>query len=109
MSLCWRTHKPRLSTVFGGLSGPAIKPVALRMVHEVYRELKAPIVGVGGIGSVDDVMEFMVAGAQAVQVGTATFSDPNTIPDLVEKLRSVMTETNTRSLGDFVGTLDAGV
>jgi dihydroorotate dehydrogenase (NAD+) catalytic subunit len=108
MSLCWRSRKPRLSTVFGGLSGPAIKPVALRMVHEVYRALKAPIVGVGGISTVEDVMEFLVAGAGAVQVGTATFSDPGTIPDLVEKLRGILAETDSSNLGDFVGTLKYG-
>ncbi|MBU0755689.1 MAG: dihydroorotate dehydrogenase [Planctomycetes bacterium] len=108
MSLCWRTRKPRLSTVFGGLSGPAIKPVALRMVHQVHRALKAPIVGVGGITDENDVMEFLVAGAAAVQIGTATFSDPATIPDLVNKLHGILAETGCDSLGDFVGTLNYG-
>jgi dihydroorotate dehydrogenase (NAD+) catalytic subunit len=108
MSLCWRTRTPRLATVFGGLSGPAIKPVALRMVHEAWRELKAPIIGVGGIMDIDDVMDFLVSGAAAVQVGTATFSDPNTIPDLVEKLQGVLDETDTSSIEDLVGTLQYG-
>lgn len=108
MSLCWRSRTPRLSTVFGGLSGPAIKPVALRMVHEVHRAIKAPICGVGGVTDENDVMEFLVAGAAAVQVGTATFSDPTTIPDLVNKLQGVLAETDSGSITDFVGTLNYG-
>lgn len=106
LSICWKSRKPRLSTVFGGLSGPAIKPVALRMVHEVWRDLKVPIVGVGGIMDTDDVMDFLVSGASAVQVGTATFSDPMTIPSIIDKLRAVMAETKYKSIGEVVGTLE---
>jgi len=105
MSLDWRSRKPLLSTGFGGLSGPAIKPVALRMVHQVWRELKAPVVGVGGIGCVDDVMDFLVAGAGAVQVGTATFSDPITIPILVDELRDVMKDAGLNTIEEVVGSI----
>lgn len=105
LSLCWKSRKPRLATVFGGLSGPAIKPVALRMVHEVWRELKAPIAGVGGIMDENDVMEFLVAGAAAVQVGTATFSDPLVIPGLVESLKKVLREEKVESIEEFKGTM----
>ncbi|MFH1999995.1 MAG: dihydroorotate dehydrogenase [Planctomycetota bacterium] len=106
LSVCWKSRKPRLSTVFGGLSGPAIKPVALRMVHEVWRELKAPIVGVGGITDEDDVMDFLVSGACAVQIGTATFSDPLTIPAIIEKLKALMAETKYKSIDAVIGTLE---
>jgi dihydroorotate dehydrogenase (NAD+) catalytic subunit len=106
MSVDWRTRKPRLSTVFGGLSGPAIKPVALRMVHEVWRALKIPVVGVGGVMDVSDVMEFLVAGASAVQVGTANFTDPAIIPGLVEKLKQILEDTDSSGMGSIVGSLD---
>jgi dihydroorotate dehydrogenase (NAD+) catalytic subunit len=106
MSIDWRTRKPRLSTVFGGLSGPAIKPVALRVVHEAWRALKAPIVGVGGIMDEGDVMEFLVAGASAVQVGTATFSDPMIIPKLVERVKAIVTDSDIQNIGELVGMLE---
>jgi dihydroorotate dehydrogenase (NAD+) catalytic subunit len=106
MSIDWQTRKPRLATVFGGLSGPAIKPVALRMVHEVWRALKAPVVGVGGVMDENDVMDFLVAGAAAVQVGTATFSDPMVIPRLVEGLKAILKDSDSKNIGEFVGTLE---
>ncbi len=105
LSVDWHTRRPRLATGFGGLSGPAIKPVALRLVHEVWRALEVPIVGVGGVTDENDVMEFLVAGAAAVQVGTQTFCDPMTIPRLVEKLKALVKDTDSKSIGDFVGTL----
>ncbi len=105
LSVDWPTRRPRRATGFGGLSGPAIKPVALRLVHEVWRALEVPIVGVGGVTDENDVMEFLVAGAAAVQVGTRTFCDPMTIPRLVEKLKALVKDTDSKSIGDFVGTL----
>jgi dihydroorotate dehydrogenase (NAD+) catalytic subunit len=69
-------RKPLLGNVFGGLSGPALKPVALRVVYEVAQVVKIPIVAIGGVGSLDDVLDFLMAGAVAVQVGTALFADP---------------------------------
>jgi dihydroorotate dehydrogenase (NAD+) catalytic subunit len=106
LSLSWRTRRPRLSTVFGGLSGPAIKPVALRMIHEVWRALKAPILGAGGATCADDVMEFLVAGAGAVQVGTATFSDPLVLPDLKKRLKELLRESKSNNISAFLGTLE---
>jgi dihydroorotate dehydrogenase (NAD+) catalytic subunit len=105
LSVCWKSRKPRLATVFGGLSGPAIKPVALRMVHEAWRELKAPIVGVGGISDAPDVMEFLVAGACAVQLGTANFMDPMVIPGVISQLNTILAETDSKSIKEFIGTL----
>jgi dihydroorotate dehydrogenase (NAD+) catalytic subunit len=108
MSLCWKTARPRLHTVFGGLSGPAIKPVALRIVHEVWRALKVPIIGVGGIVDEEDVMEFLVAGAGAVQVGTANFSDPLTLPRVVDALKTIVANSDKKRISAFTGTLAYG-
>ena len=80
--------------------------MALRVVHEAWRALKAPIVGVGGIMDEGDVMEFLVAGASAVQVGTANFSDPMIIPKLVERVKAIVTDSDMQNIGAFVGMLD---
>ena len=76
----------------GGLSGPAIKPIALRCVHQVRRAVDTPIIGVGGIMTIDDVMEFLVTGASAVQVGTASFADPGVAPRLLDLLPAALAE-----------------
>ncbi len=76
MAVDWRRRRPVLGNVLGGLSGPAIKPIALRIVYQVAQAVKIPLVGIGGIATVDDVMEFLVAGATAVQIGTANFYNP---------------------------------
>src|SRR5947209_14646006 len=76
MAIDWRRRRPILGNITGGLSGPAIKPLALRLVWQVARSVRVPIIGVGGISTIDDVMEFLVAGASAVQIGTANFFDP---------------------------------
>ncbi|HBN77668.1 MAG TPA: dihydroorotate dehydrogenase, partial [Planctomycetaceae bacterium] len=105
MAINWRTRKPILGNIMGGLSGPAIKPVALRIVHQVKRAVDIPIIGVGGISTIDDVMEFLVTGASAVQVGTATFYNPSVSGTLTEQLRNVMQEQHIDCLEDFIGTL----
>ena len=76
MSINPETRKPRLSTITGGLSGPAIKPVALRMVWQVAAAVKIPVIGIGGIMNAEDAIEFLIAGASAVQIGTALFKNP---------------------------------
>ena len=76
MAIDVHTRRPKLTNVVGGLSGPAIRPIAVRMVYECRRAVKIPIVGMGGIATADDVLEFMIAGANAVQVGTMNFVDP---------------------------------
>ena len=76
MAIDIETRRPKLSNVMGGLSGPAIRPIAVRMVHECHQAVELPIVGMGGIMTADDTLEFMIAGATAVQVGTANFVDP---------------------------------
>jgi len=87
MAIDIKTRKPKLANVVGGLSGPAIKPVALRMVWELCRGLKIPVIGVGGISSLEDVLEFLIAGAKAVQIGTANFVDPMIAYRLVKELK----------------------
>src|SRR5438128_145361 len=86
MAVDWRRRRPILGNVTGGLSGPAIKPLALRIVWHVARNVKVPVIGIGGIGTVDDVMEFLVAGASAVQLGTVNYYDPTASVRIVEQL-----------------------
>ena len=81
------TRKPRIANVTGGLSGPAIKPIAVRMVHEAARAVKIPVVGLGGIARAEDAVEFMLAGATAVQVGTASFADPRAVENIANGLK----------------------
>jgi dihydroorotate dehydrogenase (NAD+) catalytic subunit len=106
MAVDWRRRRPILANDIGGLSGPAIKPVALRMVWEVASALPdLPIIGIGGIWSADDAMEFLVAGASAVQVGTATFADPEAAGRLVADLPAKLAEAGAGSVREVVGTL----
>jgi len=100
------TRRPRLSNVVGGLSGPAIRPIAVRMVHQCRQAVKIPIMGMGGISTADDVVEFMIAGATAVQVGTANFVDPFIWPKLISGLTSYLTRHGHASAGDIVGSID---
>jgi dihydroorotate dehydrogenase (NAD+) catalytic subunit len=106
MAINWRARRPILANDIGGLSGPAIKPLALRMVWEVATALPdLPIIGIGGIATVDDAMEFLVAGASAVQVGTATFYDPGASDRLVDGLAAAVSSTGASSARELVGTL----
>ena len=106
LAVDWRRRRPVLANDLGGLSGPAIKPLALRVVWEVHRALPTlPILGVGGISSIDDAMEFLVAGASAVQVGTATFADPGIAGRIVEELPARLAEVGAGSVREIVGTL----
>lgn len=97
------TRRPRLATVKGGLSGPAIKPVALRVVFDVARQVGLPVIGIGGIETVDDVLEFLLAGASAVQVGTALFRDPTTASRLVGELAARLAADGVGSVRELVG------
>ena len=105
MSVNWRERRPMLGGVMGGLSGPAIKPVALRCVYQVRQAVSIPIIGVGGIATIDDVMEFLVAGATAVQIGTANFYDPQVSTKILDVLPEMMADLGARSIGEIVGTL----
>jgi dihydroorotate dehydrogenase (NAD+) catalytic subunit len=88
MSIDVETRKPRLTNVTGGLSGPAIKPIAVRMVYEAARAVKIPVIGLGGIMTAEDAVEFMLAGATAVQVGTASYADPRATERLAKDIES---------------------
>ena len=99
-------HNMLLANDVGGLSGPAIKPLALRMVWDVARALPAlPVIGIGGIATADDALEFLVAGASAVQVGTATFYDPAAADRLLDDLARLLAEAGVERLIDLVGSL----
>ncbi len=98
-----RTRKPRLGNVMGGLSGPAIKPIALRMVHQCYRSVRIPVIGCGGICSADDAVEFMLAGASAVQVGTASFIDPGVMQKIIDGLEAYCREMGVAHVRDLTG------
>lgn len=103
-----KTRQPRLGNGFGGLSGPAIKPVALRMVYEAAQAVKIPVVGLGGIATGLDAAEFMIAGATAVQVGTANFWDPGAPVRIARELDRFLKEEKIESVGELVGTLKLG-
>lgn len=100
-----RTRKPKLANIIGGLSGPAIKPIALRMVWQVANTVDIPVIGIGGIMSVEDALEFMVAGAAAIQVGTANLIEPDTSEIIVRGLLEFVEENNLASISEVVGTL----
>lgn len=105
MAIDWRKRRPILGNVTGGLSGPAIKPVALRMVWQVARKVKVPIIGIGGVATLDDVMEFLVAGASAVQLGTVNFYQPTAAEKIVAKLPEALAQLGATSVSSIVGTL----
>jgi dihydroorotate dehydrogenase (NAD+) catalytic subunit len=100
------TRRPKLTNIVGGLSGPAIRPIAVRMVYECRRVVKIPIIGMGGIATSDDVLEFMIAGANAVQVGTMNFVDPFIWAKLMEGIRCYMERHKLTRLQEIVGTVD---
>src|SRR3954468_9126748 len=106
MAIDVETRRPRLSNIVGGLSGPAIRPIAVRMVYECRQAISIPIIGMGGIASAADVLEFMIAGATAVQVGTANFVDPFLWTKLLDGIRDYMTRHAIARLADLTGTLD---
>jgi dihydroorotate dehydrogenase (NAD+) catalytic subunit len=105
MAIDWRRRRPILGNVTGGLSGPAIKPLALRLVWLVASKVRMPVIGVGGIRTLDDVMEFLVAGASAVQIGTANFFDPTVSVRLVDELKATCAELGVSNVSEIVGTL----
>ena len=103
MRIDLRTKKPVIANKMGGFSGPAIKPVALRMVYQVYEAVNIPIVGMGGLSSAEDVIEMMLAGATAVEIGSANLVDPFICKDIVDKLPEVMKKYKINNLSDIIG------
>ena len=108
MAIDVRKRRSRIATTFGGLSGPAIKPIALRMVHQVARALPGlPICGMGGISSGEDALEFLIAGASCVQVGTANFSEPSAAIRIQDELRTLLGELGIARVADAIASLEA--
>jgi dihydroorotate dehydrogenase (NAD+) catalytic subunit len=103
MRIDLRKRKPLLANKTGGYSGPAIKPVAVRMVYQVYDAVKIPIVGMGGVSTAEDVIEMMLAGATAVEVGAANLVNPYACRDIINDLPRVMEKYNIQSLTDIIG------
>jgi dihydroorotate dehydrogenase (NAD+) catalytic subunit len=106
MVLDVETRRPKISNVVGGLSGPAIRPIAVRMVYECRQTVKIPILGMGGIADARDALEFIIAGANAVQVGTASFVDPFIWTKLIDGIGDYLTRHNVARVADLVGTVD---
>lgn len=105
MAIDAKTRKPKLSTITGGLSGPAIKPIALRMVWQVSKVVKIPICGLGGIMNAEDVIEFMLAGASCVQIGTANFIDPDITIKIINDLQVFCENQNIKNIDEIIGGL----
>jgi dihydroorotate dehydrogenase (NAD+) catalytic subunit len=105
MEIDVRTRRPLLGNVTGGLSGPAVRPVALRLVHQVYRATGADIIGLGGIASAEDAMKFIMAGARAVSVGTMNFVRPDWLPRLPAELAALGRELGAHGIGELVGSM----
>ncbi|ASL48648.1 Dihydroorotate dehydrogenase B (NAD(+)), catalytic subunit [Burkholderia sp. AD24] len=106
MSIDVRTRQPSLGNVMGGLSGPSIKPIALRLVYQCHRAISIPVIGCGGIQSADDAVEFMLAGASAVQVGTASFRDPGVMQKIIDGLAAYCVEQRVDSIAALTGRVE---
>jgi len=107
MAIDVRTRKPILARVVGGLSGPAVKPVALRMVWQVHNAVKVPLLGMGGIATAEDAIEFMLAGATAVAVGTANFVNPHAVEEVIDGIRAYCIEQGVKDVNELIGGLKA--
>ncbi len=105
MAVDWRRRRPLLGNVMGGLSGPAIKPIALRCVYQVAQAVSIPVIGIGGIATIDDVMEFLVTGATAVQIGTANFYRPAAVIEILDELPAALNQLGANLVREVVGTL----
>lgn len=103
MQINLKTKKPALGNIIGGLSGPCIKPIAIRMVYEVAKVVKIPIIGMGGVSSANDVLEFLMAGASIVAIGTSLFTNPNLVLEIKRDLLAYCEEQNLQHLSDIVG------
>jgi dihydroorotate dehydrogenase (NAD+) catalytic subunit len=105
MSIDVKTRKPRIANVTAGLSGPAIKPIAVRMVYDAVHAVKIPVIGMGGITTAADVIEFMLAGATAIQIGTASYWDPRATEKLVDDLQRYCSENKIERIADLTGAM----
>lgn len=106
MAINVRTRRPRIATNVGGLSGPAIRPIAVRLVWEIARAVRVPIIGMGGIQTAEDALEFILAGATAVAVGTATFRNPGTVLEVIDGLQALVAEQGVARVRDLIGAVE---
>lgn len=106
MAVDVKTRRPRIANVIGGLSGPGIRPIAVRMTHQVVQTVKIPVIGIGGIMRAEDALEFLIVGARAVQVGTANFVDPNAMQTILEGLETFCREQGVSDINELIGSLD---
>jgi len=106
MAVDVRTRRPRIANVVGGLSGPGIRPVAVRMTHQVVQTVKIPVIGIGGIMRAEDALEFLIVGARAVQVGTANFVDPNAMQTILDGLENFCREQGLTDINQLIGSLE---
>jgi dihydroorotate dehydrogenase (NAD+) catalytic subunit len=106
MAVDLETRRPKLANITGGLSGPAIKPVALRMVWQVAQATQIPVIGIGGIMTPNDALEFLIAGAAAVQIGTANFVKPDATIDIIDGIEKFLTQKKIDRVADIIGTLE---
>jgi dihydroorotate dehydrogenase (NAD+) catalytic subunit len=106
MAIDLETRRPKIANITGGLSGPAIKPIALRMVWQVVQAIQIPVIGIGGIITAEDALEFLVAGASAVQIGTANFINPQVTIDIIDGIEAFIARRNIASVTDIIGTLE---
>jgi dihydroorotate dehydrogenase (NAD+) catalytic subunit len=109
IAIDWKRRRPLLGNIVGGLSGPAIKPIALRCVYQIAKAVSTPVIGIGGIGTIDDVMEFLVAGATAVQIGTANFYNPQATMQILDALPAALASIGAGSVAEVVGTMKTDV
>jgi len=106
MAIDIKTRRPKLYTNYGGLSGPAIKPIAIANVHKVYKAVKIPIIGIGGVATVNDIIEFLLAGASLVQIGTMCYQNPNLGPQLKNELSQYLQENGIKDICDIIGKVE---
>ena len=106
MAVDVKTRRPRLANTIGGLSGPAIRPIAVRLVHQVVQAVEIPVIGIGGISRAIDALEFLIVGARAVQVGTANFVDPHAMATIIAGLEEFCRDEGIADINDLIGTLE---
>ncbi len=99
------SRKPKLANISGGLSGPAVKPVALWLVWQVFQTVNIPVIGIGGIIKVEDALEFIIAGARAIEIGTANFVNPRVTIEIIEGIEKYLTENNIKDINELVGSM----
>ena len=106
MAIYIKTRRPKLYTNYGGLSGPAIKPIAIANVNKIYKAINIPVIGIGGIAVLDDVIEFLLAGASMVQIGTMNYQNPNLGPQLQDEVSQYLKEQGIDDLSAFIGRVE---